>query len=71
MQHDQSPLTGIIAEENVVIDFGEFEGKSVLEISETQPDFYQYLIGQKNSGNFIIRRSKDKIFRLYVYREMN
>lgn len=71
MQHDQSPLTGIIAEENVVIDFGEFEGKSVLEISETQPDFYQYLIGQKNSGNFIIRRSKDKIFRLYVYRGMN
>jgi hypothetical protein len=61
-----SPLTGVIAEEQVVIDFGDFEGKSVLEISETEPEFYDYLIQQKNLGNFAIRRSKDKIFRLYV-----
>lgn len=62
----QSPLTGVLAEENVFIDFGEHEGKSVLEISDTHPDFYTYLIDQREQGNFSIRRSKDKIFRLYV-----
>lgn len=66
MQHLISPLTGIIAEEHVVIDFGSFEGKSVLEISETAPDFYQYLVEQKETGNFSIRRTKDKVYRLYV-----
>ncbi len=66
MQHSLSPLTGVIAEENVVIDFGDFEGKSVLEISETEPEFYQYLIAQKETGNFAIRRTRDKIYRLYV-----
>ena len=29
-----SPLTGILAEDQVFIDFGEHEGKSVLEISD-------------------------------------
>lgn len=66
MQNFVSPLTGIIAEEQVVIDFGYFEGKSVLEIAETAPDFYQYLVDQKETGNFSIRRTKDKIYRLYV-----
>ncbi len=66
LQQEVSPLTGIIAEEMVVIDFGEHEGKSVLEISETAPDFYDFLISQREEGNFSIRRTKDKIFRLYV-----
>jgi len=66
MQNNVSPLTGIIAEEQVVIDFGSFEGKSVLEIAEIAPDFYQYLVEQKETGNFVIRRTRDKIFRLYV-----
>ena len=35
---DISPLTGIIAEELVYVDFGEHEGKSVLEIADTVPD---------------------------------
>lgn len=68
LQQEVSPLTGIIAEEMVVIDFGEHEGKSVLEISETEPDFYDFLISQREEGNFSIRRTKDKIFRLYVQR---
>ena len=68
LQQEVSPLTGIIAEEMVVIDFGEHEGKSVLEISETAPDFYDFLISQREEGNFSIRRTKDKIFRLYVQR---
>jgi len=67
MAQDLSPLTGIIAEEKVVIDFGEFEGKSVLEIADTKPEFYEFLIKQKETGNFSIRRTKDKIFRLYVH----
>lgn len=67
MAREQSPLTGIIEEEKVVIDFGEFEGKSVLEIADTKPEFYKFLIDQKENGNFSIRRTKDKIFRLYVH----
>lgn len=64
---EQSPLTGIIAEELVVIDFGEHEGKSVLEISDTDPEFYTFLIDQRELGNFSIRRTKDKIYRLYCH----
>jgi hypothetical protein len=70
MAIETSPLTGILKEEQVIIDFGEHEGKSVLEISDTNPDFYQYLIGQKDQGNFTIRRSKDKSYRLYVQNVM-
>ncbi|MFT6633325.1 MAG: hypothetical protein ACJAS4_003295 [Bacteriovoracaceae bacterium] len=66
LQQEVSPLTGIIAEDHVVIDFGEHEGKSVLEVADTCPDFYHYLISQREEGNFSIRRTKDKIFRLYV-----
>jgi broad specificity phosphatase PhoE len=67
MAQDLSPLTGIIEEDKVVIDFGEFEGKSVLEIADTRPEFYQFLLEQKETGNFSIRRTKDKIFRLYIH----
>lgn len=63
---DISPLTGIIAEELVYVDFGEHEGKSVLEIADTVPDFYDFLVESKEGGKCIIRRSKDKSFRLYV-----
>lgn len=62
----QSPLTGILAEENVVIDFGEHEGKSVLQVNDENPDFYSFLVKQREEGNFTIRRTKDKVFRLYV-----
>ncbi len=62
----QSPLTGILAEETVVIDFGEHEGKSVLQVNDENPDFYNFLCEQREQGNFTIRRTKDKIFRLYV-----
>lgn len=63
----QSPLTGIIEEDKVVLDFGEFEGKSVLEIADTRPEYYDFLLQQKESGNFAIRRTKDKVFRLYIH----
>lgn len=67
MAQTQSPLTGIIEEDKVVIDFGEFEGKSVLEIADTRPEYYEFLMTQKESGNFAIRRTKDKIYRLYIH----
>lgn len=70
LQQEVSRLTGIIAEDLVVIDFGEHEGKSVLEIADTEPEFYEYLINKREEGNFSIRRTKDKIFRLYVQGRM-
>ena len=61
-----SPLTGIIEEDKVFIDFGEHEGKSVLELADTYPDYYHDLIKKKNMGRCMIRRLKDKTFRLYL-----
>jgi hypothetical protein len=61
-----SPLTGILAEDTVVVDFGEHEGKSILQVNDENPDFYNYLLEQKEEGNFIIKRNKDKEFKLYV-----
>jgi hypothetical protein len=61
-----SPLTGILEEDQVFIDFGEHEGKSILEVSDTHPEYYDFLIEKKNDGHCAIRRSRDKIFRLYV-----
>lgn len=65
-QADISPLTGILEEDRVYLDFGEHEGKSILEVADTMPEFYDYLIGKKDNGMCAIRRSKDKCFRLYV-----
>lgn len=65
-QQEVSPLTGILEEDQVFIDFGEHEGKSVLELAVTLPKYYEFLIDQKESGNCTIRRSKDKSFRLFM-----
>jgi broad specificity phosphatase PhoE len=61
-----SPITGVIDEDLVIIDFGKYEGKSVLEIAELDPDFYQRLASEKENGIFAIRRHRDKTFRLYI-----
>jgi len=61
-----SRLTGIIEEDKVIIDFGEHEGKSVLEVADTLPEFYEFLLENKDLGKCTIRRSKDKCFRLYI-----
>lgn len=66
MAAEISPVTGIIAEESVFVDFGEHEGKSILEIQDTLPEYYDFLIEKKDTGHCTIRRSKDKSFRLYV-----
>jgi hypothetical protein len=65
-KQDLSPLTGVLAEDRVVIDFGEHTGKSVLQLNVDEHEYYDYLLEQKQEGNFFIKRNKDKIFRLYV-----
>lgn len=69
MNHEFSPVTGIIEEDQVIVDFGENEGKSILEIADTRPDFYQYLIEKRINGLCAIRRNKDKSFRLFISRQ--
>ena len=60
-QQQTSPLTGILEEDQVFIDFGEHEGKSVLEINDTCPDFYQFLVSAREG-------QKAKISLLYFIR---
>jgi broad specificity phosphatase PhoE len=66
MSANGSPVTGVIEESLVIIDFGRYEGKSVEEVAELDPDFYERLSAEKENGNFAIRRHKDKSFRLYI-----
>ncbi len=61
-----SPVTGIIDESLVIIDFGKYEGKSVEEIAKLDPLFYEKLATEKENGVFAIRRHRDKTFRLYI-----
>ncbi len=65
-QPQTSPVTGIIEETDVVIDFGKHEGRTVHEIADLDPAFYQRLASEKDSGIFAIRRHRDKTFRLYI-----
>ena len=60
-----SPVTGIIDESDVVIDFGHHEGRTVSEIVDLDPQFYAQLVQAKEVGDFAIRRTPDKSFRLY------
>ncbi len=67
MASEKSPVTGILEEDLVFVDFGEHEGKSILEIADTLPAYYEFLVEQRQKGNFFIkRRLQDKSFRLYV-----
>jgi len=66
MSHATSPITGIIDESNVIVDFGKHEGRSVKEIAELDPDFYESLASEKGEGVYAIRRHRDKTFRLYL-----
>lgn len=66
MSGNGSPITGIIEESQVIIDFGKYEGKSIQEIAELDPAFYDKLVQEKENGVFAIRRHRDKTFRLYI-----
>ena len=61
-----SPLTGVIEESDVIVDFGQYEGKSVEKVKEADPELYQQLVQEKENDNIAIRRNKDKTFRLYM-----
>lgn len=61
-----SPVTGIIDENKVIIDFGKYEGKTVEQMAEVDREFYDKLVKEKDSGVFAIRRHRDKTFRLYI-----
>lgn len=65
-QKENSPITGVIDEANVIVDFGKYEGKSVQEVAELDPAFYEKLASEKENGVFAIRRHRDKTFRLYI-----
>lgn len=62
----QSPITGVIDESLVYIDFGKHEGKSIKDIQDLDPEFYTKLSAEKDRGTFAIRRHRDKTFRLYM-----
>ena len=64
--NQQSPVTGVIEEDQVIIDFGKYEGKSVQEVAALDPSFYTRLATEKENGVFAIRRQRDKTFRLYI-----
>lgn len=61
-----SPVTGVIQETEVVIDFGKYEGRTVQDVATLDPEFYQRLVEEKENGIFAIRRNRDKTFRLYI-----
>jgi hypothetical protein len=61
-----SPLTGVIEESDVIVDFGQYEGQTVLDVKTQDPDLYQQLVQAKENDNIAIRRNKDKTFRLYM-----
>ena len=65
-QKENSPVTGVIDESLVVLDFGKYEGKTVQEIGEVDREFYDRLVNEKENGVFAIRRHRDKTFRLYI-----
>jgi hypothetical protein len=66
MSASQSPITGIIDESSVILDFGKYEGKSVKEVAAIDPEFYSSLVDDKGEGIYAIRRHRDKTFRLYL-----
>ncbi len=65
-QKDSSPVTGVIEESLVILDFGKYAGKSVEDIGKLDPEFYDRLATEKENGVFAIRRQRDKTFRLYI-----
>lgn len=66
MSSQGSPVTGIIDEKLVIIDFGKYEGKSVADIAENDRQFYDRLVAERDNGVYSIRRQRDKTFRLYI-----
>ena len=45
-----SPVTGVIDEKAVFVDFGKYEGKSIREVSDLDPGFYGKLVNERETG---------------------
>ena len=60
-KRENSPVTGVIDEVTVILDFGKYEGLSVCEIFDLDRDFYNELTVLKEKGEFSIRRQTDKV----------
>jgi hypothetical protein len=65
-QSQSSPITGIIDESQVIIDFGKHEGVTVKDLQLVDPGFYAVLAGEPAASQISIRRHRDKTFRLYL-----
>lgn len=69
-QSAQSPVTGILSEEDVMIDFGKHAGKTIHQIQIEDPEFYESLMEKRGSGVFAIKREAHmdghKTYRLYL-----
>jgi hypothetical protein len=65
-QNQTSPITGILDESEVILDFGKHEGRTVKDLQFLDPELYAFLAGEKADGSFAIRRHRDKTFRLYL-----
>lgn len=61
----QSPVTGVIDEKQVIVEFGKWEGKTVKEVSDLDPGLYTRFVNERENGTYAIRRHRDKSFRLY------
>ncbi len=71
MSQGLGPITGIIAEDQVVLDFGDYEGRSLYEIAYVDPEFYSSLITEKERGNILMIRDKCKIVKLTLIESKN
>lgn len=66
MANAGSPITGVIDEAIVIVEFGKYEGRSVRDVCELDPQFYSVLAAERERGVYAIRRHRDKTFRLYI-----
>lgn len=62
---EMSPLTGVIHEEEVFLEFGKYQGKSVKEVASLDPVFYDELVEAKEQGFYAMRRHSARVFYLY------
>lgn len=63
-KNSSSPITGIIEEKLVIVEFGNYQGTNLADVARYYPAYYRRLVELKEQ--LAIRRHKDKSFRLYV-----
>ncbi len=66
MSANISPLTGVIDENMVFVEFGQYEGQTVSQVRQLDPELYQQLVQEKEQDHVAIRRNRDRSYRLYM-----